>query len=213
MRLVATLDRGATLLVGLDDAPPAPIQMGSPETGDFRGYEVDLLRDVARRLDVQLRYRRMVWSALIRALASGALDIVCSAATVTEDRRRDVDFWRPHLAVALAVVRRADELSFGVSLRAARVGVRRGTTAEAHVNSDGTAASIRLSESNTELYAALKVGEVDAVVDDSPTNRAVLFNNPPGIAHLRSSSRLRGSVRNYGSKGQRRSAKYDRCRP
>jgi ABC-type amino acid transport substrate-binding protein len=36
------------------------------------------------------------------------------------------------------------------------------------VNSDGTAASMRLSESNEELYTALKVGEVDAVVDDSP---------------------------------------------
>jgi ABC-type amino acid transport substrate-binding protein len=36
------------------------------------------------------------------------------------------------------------------------------------VNSDGTAASVRLSESNEELYAALRAGEVDAVVDDSP---------------------------------------------
>jgi polar amino acid transport system substrate-binding protein len=36
------------------------------------------------------------------------------------------------------------------------------------VNSDGTAVSMRLSESNEELYAALKLGEVDAVVDDSP---------------------------------------------
>jgi ABC-type amino acid transport substrate-binding protein len=100
MPIVGTLDRGATLLVGLDDAPPAPMQMGRPETGDFRGYEVDLLRDVARRLNVQLRFRRALWSALIRELASGALDIICSAATVTEDRRREVDFCRPHLALA-----------------------------------------------------------------------------------------------------------------
>jgi ABC-type amino acid transport substrate-binding protein len=99
MRIVATLDRGVTLLVGLDDAPPAPIQIGSPETGDFRGYEVDLLRNLARRLNVQLRYRRALWSTLIRELASGRLDIICSAATVTEDRRREVDFCRPHLAL------------------------------------------------------------------------------------------------------------------
>jgi ABC-type amino acid transport substrate-binding protein len=87
---------------------------------------------------------------------------------VTEDRQLEVDFCRPHLALALAVVRRADDASSGVSLRGARVGVRRGTTAAAHVNSDGTAASVRLSESNEELYAALRAGEIDAVVDDSP---------------------------------------------
>jgi len=157
-----------TLLVGLDDAPPAPIQIGSPDTGDFRGYEVDLLLGLQRRLGVQLRYRRALWSVIVGELASGALDIVCSAATATEDRRREVDFCRPHLQLCLAVVRRADDVS-DIGLRGARVGVRRGTTAEAHVRTDGAAPATRLSESNDELYAALRNREIDAVVDDSPT--------------------------------------------
>jgi polar amino acid transport system substrate-binding protein len=162
-----TLDGGATLLVGLDDSPPAPIQIGSPQTDDFRGYEVDLLMELQRRLGVELRYRRALWSVMIGELASGELDIVCSAATVTEDRKREVDFCRPHLELFLAVVRR-DEDASGIALRGARVGVRRGTTAEAHVRADGTAASTRLSESNDELYSALRDREIDAVVDDSP---------------------------------------------
>jgi ABC-type amino acid transport substrate-binding protein len=49
-----------------------------------------------------------------------------------------------------------------------RVGARRGTTAEAYVLADGTAAATRLSESNDELYAALRDRTIDAVVDDSP---------------------------------------------
>jgi ABC-type amino acid transport substrate-binding protein len=32
--------------VGTDDAPPVPMQLGNPETADFRGYEVDLLGEV-----------------------------------------------------------------------------------------------------------------------------------------------------------------------
>jgi len=35
--------------VGIDDASPVPVQLGNPETGDFRGYEVDLLGEIARR--------------------------------------------------------------------------------------------------------------------------------------------------------------------
>jgi len=155
------------LLVGLDDAPPAPIQIGSAESGDFRGYEVDLLLELQRRLGVRLRYRRALWSVIVGELTSGTLDVVCSAATVTEERRREVDFCRPHLELCLAVVRRDDDVS-GVGLRGARVGVRRGTTAEAFVRADGAAASMRVSESNDELYAALRDREVDAVVDDSP---------------------------------------------
>ena len=32
--------------VGIDDAPPVPMQLGNPETGDFRGYELDLLGEI-----------------------------------------------------------------------------------------------------------------------------------------------------------------------
>ena len=53
----------------------------------------------------------------------------------------------------------------------ARVGVRRGTTAEEHVRTDGTAGSIVLSESNEELYSALSESRIDAVIDDSPIAR------------------------------------------
>jgi len=34
-----------TVRVGIDDAPPAPMQLGNPDVGDFRGYEVDLLEE------------------------------------------------------------------------------------------------------------------------------------------------------------------------
>jgi hypothetical protein len=96
MNKLSTLD-GRTILVGVDDAPPAPIQIGSPERGDFRGYEVDLLCEMEKRLGTQLRYRRALWSVIVSELTSGGLDIVCSAATVTEERKHEVDFCRPHL--------------------------------------------------------------------------------------------------------------------
>jgi ABC-type amino acid transport substrate-binding protein len=162
-----TLDDGTTLLVGLDDAPPAPIQIGRPATGNFRGYEVDLLEDLARRIGLQLRYRSSLWSVIVDELASGALDVVCSASTVTEERQLKVDFCRPHLSLTLAVVRRQEGMG-GIDLRGCCVGVRRGTTAEAHVRRDGTAASMRTSESNDDLYGELRNGAIDAVVDDSP---------------------------------------------
>lgn len=166
MRL-PTIDGGLTLLVGLDDAPPSPIQIGRPEDGNFAGYEVDLLLEVQHRLDIALRYRREAWSVIVNELSSGKLDVVCSAATITEARKRQVDFCRPHLAIALAIVRHASDPA-GISLQAARVGVRRGTTAEQRVRIDGTASVVRLSESNDEIYASLSRREIDLVVDDSP---------------------------------------------
>ena len=46
-----------TVRVGIDDAPPAPMQIGDPDRGNFRGYEVDLLKEVARRVGFRLSFR------------------------------------------------------------------------------------------------------------------------------------------------------------
>jgi polar amino acid transport system substrate-binding protein len=170
-----------TLRVGLDDAPPSPIQIGGPETGDFQGFEADLLNELGKRLGVGLQYRRSFWSEIVRELAAGELDIICSAATVTEERKLDADFCTPHLRLSLAVVKRADSPE-GKELRGLRVGVRRGTTAEGYVEGRGVAPAA-VSESNEELYEALAGGELDAVVDDSPVAR-YFADLKPGLRYM-----------------------------
>jgi len=153
--------------VGIDDAPPVPMQIGTPDSSNFRGYEVDLLQEVARRLDVIIQYRRAFWSVIVAELSSGSHDLVSSAATVTAERAQQVHFCRPHLKLALGLVTR--QASGGeLDLSAARVGVRRGTTAEAFLRSRGGKEPAMLSESNEELYCALADGKLDGVIDDSP---------------------------------------------
>lgn len=153
--------------VGIDDAPPVPMQFGNPDTSDFRGYEVDLLKELSRRAGFELRYRRALWSVIISELVAGEIDLVCSAATITTARHHKVDFCSPHLDVTLAVVKRSGSAA-SPSLEGLRIGVRRETTAEAYVKQHATAEPRRTSESNDELYAWLAAGTIDAVVDDSP---------------------------------------------
>lgn len=156
-----------TIRVGIDDAPPAPMQLGSPDKGDFRGYEVDLLKEVGRRAEFRFRFRRALWSVIVRELVTGEVDLVCSAATVTREREREVDFCSAHLNVALAVVKRAG-ITKDSTITGLRLGVRRGTTAEAYVRQHTTVVPMQVSESNEELYVLLGAGGLDAVIDDSP---------------------------------------------
>ena len=147
------------------------MQMGSPDNDDFRGYEVSLLDELASRLAVSLEYTRAFWSVIVEELSAGRLDLVCSAATVTAERAEQVDFCTPHLELALSLVSR-EGLAGKADLASCRVGIRRGTTAEAYFKetTNGRAAAM-LSESNDELYDALSAGELDVVIDDSPIAR------------------------------------------
>jgi ABC-type amino acid transport substrate-binding protein len=153
--------------VGIDDAPPPPMQLGNPDTGDFRGYEVDVLKEVSRRAGFRLSFRRALWSVIVRELVTGEVDLVCSAATITREREREVDFCVPHLNMSLAVVKR-NGISTDAAITGLRLGVRRGTTAEAYLRQHITVEPMHLSESNDELYALLSAGALDAVIDDSP---------------------------------------------
>ena len=154
--------------VGIDDAPPAPMQIGTPESGAFRGYEVDLLKELEARLGFIIQYRAALWSVIVSELSLDNLDLVCSAATVTADRALQVSFCTPHLKLALAVVTRKEN-SPTPNLSASRVGVRRGTVAEAYfARQTGGREAAMISESNESLYNSLAEGRLDAVIDDSP---------------------------------------------
>jgi polar amino acid transport system substrate-binding protein len=167
-----------TLVVGLDDALPPPMQMGGPETGDFHGFEVDLLTEIAKRLNAQLKWRRSAWSQIVRDLDNGTIDLICSAATISNERTKTADFTRPYLQVSLAAVSRAGR-GPAATKDDGRIGVRRATTASEYLERKGREPSL-VSESNDELYDALVNRHVDVIVDDSPI-AAHFVRTKPGL--------------------------------
>ena len=86
-----------SIRVGFDDAPPPPMQLGNPDTSDFRGYEVDVLKEVSQRAGFRLSFRRALWSVIVRELVTGEVDLVCSAATIIRERERRSIFACPIL--------------------------------------------------------------------------------------------------------------------
>jgi ABC-type amino acid transport substrate-binding protein len=157
------------LRVGIDDSPPPPMELGEPGEDDFRGYEVDILEAVAERLGLELRYRRAVWSQIIQELQGGLIDVICTAATYTPERASELDFGRPYLDMALAVVVRGDDAAASPdAVRGRRFAVRSATTAERHIRERLEPAAVQTFEYNAETYEALVDGRAEAVVDDSP---------------------------------------------
>jgi ABC-type amino acid transport substrate-binding protein len=68
------------LLIGVDEAPPAPLNFGLPGSPDFYGFEVDLTAAIGARMDLAVRYRSALWSTILNELAARRLDMDCGAA-------------------------------------------------------------------------------------------------------------------------------------
>ncbi len=174
------------LRVGVDQAPPAPLCCGLPNTAEFQGFEVDLLRDLAGRLRVTLSFSSAFWSRILADLQAGRLDLICAAATITDERRWMVAFSDPYLEGTLALVTRRDGPAVGLeSLKGCALGIRAATVAETYVRTAGSAARIEAFDLNVDQYGALRRGDVDAVVDDEPI-AAYFARAAPDILCVRS---------------------------
>lgn len=139
------------------------------------------MTEVAARLGLRYRYRGGPWAGLIDTLRDGRLDAIVSAATVTEERKRLVDFSAPYFEYRLAIaVRRGAAIRSLTDLDGKRLAVRAATTAEQFARAHATAMEIRSYHTNVEAHEALRTGLVDAWVDDGPIVQWFV-NRLPGL--------------------------------
>jgi polar amino acid transport system substrate-binding protein len=184
-----------TLLIGVDEAPPAPLNFGTPGSPEFRGFEVDLTQALAARLGLTARYRSALWSVILDELIEGRLDMICGAATITPERSRSASFSDPYLDICLVLVTRVGHPISPLNQEARYpVGVRARTEAEMYARSQAPAAPIHIFELNTDMYDALQAGAVDAVIDDAPI--AGYFARTRSSLAVR--ARLPGTEAQYG---------------
>lgn len=179
MTRFAPLQHPGPLIVGLDEALPYPLQTGIAGTRDFGGLEIDLCRRLAERLGVELEFVTFPWTRIIDQLLGGAVDVVCSAATITADRARQVRFSDPYLSFALGWVTSADDpVLGGDDLGKRSVGVRKNTVAESYVRSHLRAPEVRCYDQNQPAYDGLRTRQIELVIDDEPIARWYAGNTP-----------------------------------
>lgn len=91
-----------TLTVGAYPANP-PWEYKT-ETGAFEGFEVDMVKDIARRLDRELQISDMGFQALFAATASKRIDIAISTITITDERLQSQSFTQGYYDADLGLV-------------------------------------------------------------------------------------------------------------
>lgn len=165
------------LKVGLDSAAPFPMH-SDYNSGQFEGFEVDLLQAITNFLNLEVEYEVSLWSAILGKLFKGELDLICSAVTVTSSRQHILEFSNPYLYFRLcAVVNQGDDLSALHHFNNKTIGVRESTEAEKYVRENFPANNVVYTVTNKELYRKLQAGKIDLLIDDSPIAGGFLQKN------------------------------------
>jgi len=165
------------LKVGLDSAAPFPMH-SDYNSGNFEGFEVDLMKAITEQLNLEVIYEVSLWSNILEKLFKGELDLICSAVTITASRRHILEFTNPYLHFRLcAVVNENDTLRNIGDLKNKTIGIREATEAEKYVHTNFPGNNMVHAETNKELYRKLQTGKIDLLIDDSPIAGGFLQKN------------------------------------
>ena len=98
------------------------------------GIDVELSRAVAQKLGRPFRVENMDFDAVIPSVTSGKAQLAASGITITDDRKKNVDFSIPYVRTGIVVIfRKADAFADASQLKGKKIGVQSGTTSETYV--------------------------------------------------------------------------------
>lgn len=158
------------------DIPYAPFELvAKGDDAGLTGFDVELVRILAQRLGLTAQFKATPFDTIIPSLAAGNCDLVASATTITDQRRRKVEFTAPYFdADQSLLVRAADKGRYRTlaDLKGRAIGVQSGTTGEHYTKTNAPeGATVKAFPGAEDLFNALTSGDIDAVLQDFPVNQ------------------------------------------
>lgn len=174
-----------TLRVGMDPTY-MPFEMTN-KRGEIIGFEVDLLKAMAKAMGVKLELVSTSYDGIIPALLTDKFDMIGSGMTVTQERNLRVNFPEPFIVVGQTLLIRKElqgEIKSYKDLNDAkyRITSKIGTTGE--MVAKRLIAKARYHGFDNEQEAVMDVvnGKADAFIYDAPYN--VVAVNKAGAGKL-----------------------------
>ena len=165
---------GTEITIVTENASP-PLQFLDKD-GAAIGWEYDAIAEMAKRLNMTVKYETISWDAMIPAVSEGQFDMGMTGITITDERKAMVDFSDAYMRSQSVMMARSDDSrftdakSFGAD-EALLIGAQAGTTpfyTAVYEVLDGNESNprIKLFETFGTSVEALKAGDVDTVLTD-----------------------------------------------
>ncbi len=150
----------------------SPFSYQSDETISYQGIDIELAKDLAESLDVEVQFVQTTWSNLLSDLAADKFDIGMSGITIKLGRQREALFSIPLLSSGKAAITRDENVGNYQTLDAinqagVRVIVNPGGTNEAFARANFPKATIVENEDNLTIFQRIVDGEADLMVTDA----------------------------------------------
>ncbi|WP_442578779.1 ABC transporter substrate-binding protein [Mesorhizobium sp. ASY16-5R] len=155
------------------------------ESGNFEGFEVDIVTEAAKRIGMTVNIEGYDFQPLFAATSSGRVDVAISSITITKERLGSQSFTQPYYDSDMGIAAKTDGAVKGLAdLKGKVVGVLSGSTGEKYANDNKDAqgfAEVKGYNTQQDVLLDLAAGRVDGVVSDVP-GMEYAFTKMKGLA-------------------------------
>ena len=86
-----------------------PASFREEESDTLTGFDVELMKEVAKRLDLEIEFKEMAFDNMLTSVQNGQIDVAANDISVTEDRKEKFSFSKPYkYTYGTAIVRKSD---------------------------------------------------------------------------------------------------------
>ena len=167
LALAATSVQADALRVGVEGAYP-PFSWKEAD-GTLKGFDIDFAHEVCKRLGRECVLVEQEWDGMIPALLARKFDTIIASMSITEERKKKVDFTVKYYNTPAKLVAKKNPGFEGTAagLNGKRLGVQRATTHQCSAEKLYPGAELVLYATQEEVWQDLESGRLDAQLSDS----------------------------------------------
>ena len=162
-----TANAGDMLRIGVEGAYP-PFSWKEPD-GTLKGFDIDIANALCAKMNRDCELVEQDWDGIIPALLARKYDAIIASMSITEERKKRVDFTKKYYNTPAKFVGHKDAKfdTMAGGLDGVLVGVQRGTVHQCYMEKMFPEAELRLYGTQEEVFLDLSAGRIDLQISDS----------------------------------------------
>lgn len=137
--------------------------------GKYVGFDVELWDAIAKDMGITYKLQPMDFAGIVPGVQAGQIDVAMAGVTITEPRKKIIDFSQPYYNSGLLLLVREDsDLTSADQLKGKIIALKTGTGSVAYTAEHFKDVETRQFPNIDNAFMELQTGRVDAVIHDAP---------------------------------------------
>lgn len=142
------------------------------------GIDPEVAQAIADKLGLKLEIMDMDFDSIITAVSAGKADMGMAGMTVTEDRKKNVDFSQTYAsAIQAIIVPEGSDIKTADDMEGKKIGVMQGFTGDLNCTEQFGEDSVVRFNKSAEAVMALQQGKIDCIVIDNEPAKKIIEAN------------------------------------